>query len=125
MRLRRNRLKQYYLRPAETKRGREGDSYTEYGPASAFCVEIWPAGGKVQAELYGARLEYIFNCLVHGRYNIRMAGNGLPEYDFGEFVLREGDGVCLYVSAEEPPDYRIIAVRPYEILYMEVEKIAR
>ena len=36
----------------------------EYGPAAAFQAEEWPAGGKVQAEMYGQRLPNIRNLRI-------------------------------------------------------------
>lgn len=123
MRLKRNRLKQYHLRPAEAKKDNEGNSYIEYGPKQPITAEIWPAGGKLQAEMYGQKLSYIRNCRVDGEYKVQTDTKGRVSYALGDLVIREGDGICVYVPGEIGPDYKIIAIRPYRHLYMELETI--
>ena len=45
-------------------------------------------------------------------------------YDFGgSLVFREQDGICIFADEESDPDYRIIAIKPYRQLKMELEKI--
>ncbi len=123
MRLKRNRLKQYHHRPAMQKKDNEGNSYTEYGETKPITAEVWPAGGKLQAEMYGQRLSYIRNCHIDGAYKIQTDAKGKVSYLFGTLVIREGDGICLDVPGESDPDYKIIAIRPYRHLYMELEKL--
>lgn len=123
MRLKRNRLKQYHYRSAAQKKDNEGNSYTEYGEAKPITAEIWPAGGKLQAEMYGQKLSYIRNCRIDGEYTIETDEKGHVSYMSGTQTIREGDGICLDVSGESDPDYKIIAIRPYRHLYMELEKI--
>ena len=123
MRLKRNRLKQYHLRPAEAKKDNEGNSYIEYGEAKPVTAEIWPAGGKLQAEMYGQKLSYIRNCRIDGAYTIETDEKGRVSYLLGSQSFREGDGFCIYVAGESDPDYKIIIIRPYRHLYMELEKL--
>lgn len=123
MRLKRNRLKQYHHRKAISKKDNEGNSYIEYGEAKPIIAEVWPAGGKLQAELYGQRLSYIRNCRLDGTYQTQTSEKGKVSYDFDSFSIREGDGICLNVPGETDPDYKIIAIRPYRHLYMELEKM--
>ncbi len=123
MRLKRNRLKQYHHRPAEARKDNEGNSYAEYGPGHPITAEIWPAGGKLQAELYGPRLSYIRNCWLDGDYKTQTDEKGRVSYLLDTQLIREGDGICLYVPRESDPDYKIIAIRPYRHLYMELEKL--
>jgi len=84
---------------------------------------VWPAGGKLQAEIYGQRLNYICNCKVDGAYTIENDEDGTLRYKFNGFGLKEGDGICIYAGEDSKPDYKIIAIKPYKPLYMEVEKI--
>jgi hypothetical protein len=105
------------------KKDNEGNSYTEYGESKPITAEVWPAGGKLQAEMYGQRLSYIRNCHVDGEYKIQTDVKGKVSYLFGTQVIREGDGICLDVPGESDPDYKIIAIRPYNNLYMELEKL--
>lgn len=123
MRLKRNRLKQYHHRKAVPKKDNEGNFYIEYEKAKPFMAEVWPAGGKLQAELYGQRLSYIRNCRIDGSYKIQTSNNGKVSYIFDDLEVREGDGICLNVPGESDPDFKIIAIRPYRNLYMEMEKI--
>ena len=56
MRLKRNRLREFKHFQVVQKKDAEGGTYTEYAPPSCFRAEMWTAGGKVQAEMYGSRL---------------------------------------------------------------------
>lgn len=68
---------------------------------------IWPAGGRVQAEMYGERLAYIKNMEYGG-----------PE------TMTEGDGICVFTGPEAPPDYKIISIkREYDPKLMELERM--
>lgn len=124
MRLKRSRLNQYYHRAAAKKKDKEGSSYTEYEPAKAFCGEVWPASGKVQAEMYGERLSYIRNVRIDGKYVITTDRTGKEHYVFTDSLdITENDGMCLYASEGAEPDYRIISIRPYRFLKLEAEKL--
>lgn len=104
-----------------TKDG-EGVPITSYGQSKQISGEVWPASGKLQTQMYGERLSYIRNCKVEGKYTIRQEKNHVV-YDFEEFQLREGDGICVYTSIDQEPDYKIISIKPYNPLYMELEKL--
>lgn len=124
MRLKRSRLKQYYHKKRTTKKDSEGGTYNAYGSASAFLAEVWPASGKVQAEIYGERLKYIQNVRIEGVYTTQTDEKGLVHYILPSGVdIAESDGICLFVGAEDEPDYRIVAIRPYRFLKLEVEHI--
>ena len=123
MRLKRNRLKTYSHRSAISKKDNEGNSYVEYGLPSSFEAEVWPGGGKLQAEMYGQRLQYIRNCRISAEYEVIADEKGRVSYRIGSMMLQEGDGICLNVPGDHEPDYRIIAIRPYRYLTLEVERI--
>ena len=114
MRLRQSRLETYYHRKRMVKKDREGSTYEEYSAASSFSGESWPASGKVQAQQYGQRLGYIRNVKIDGGYAIKPDENGRLHY-----IL---DGICLFVSENTEPDYRIVAIKPYRFLTLEVER---
>lgn len=86
-------------------------------------AEVWPAGGKLQAELYGQRINDIRNCRMDGDYEIVTDDKGHVSYHMGDRSLREGDGICLYVSGDHEPDYRILSIRPCRFLTLEVERL--
>jgi len=73
--------------------------------------------------MYGQRLSYIRNCRLDGDYKTQTDEKGRVSYLLGTQLIREGDGICLYVPGESGPDYKIIAIRPYRHLYMELEKL--
>lgn len=119
-----NRLNQYYHRPAIPTKDNEGASYLEYGPASPFQAEMWAAGGKVQAEMYGQRLPNIRNLRIDGTYAEQSGEKRTLQYAIENGpVISPGDGVCLYVSGDSEPDYKIVAVYPYRFLTLEVERL--
>ncbi|MBU9724437.1 hypothetical protein [Diplocloster modestus] len=123
MKLKRNRLKTYYHKVKSTKKDKEGGTYEVYGAAVSFSGEMWPAAGKIQAEMYGDRLSYIRNVRINGKYVITTDRDGQVHYVYPSGLdIMESDGLCLYVSASEEPDYKIISAKPYSFLRLEAEK---
>ncbi len=123
MRIKRSRLNTFYLKKRISKKDKEGCSTEEWGEAVPFVGEQWPASGKVQAQQYGDRLNYILNLKLDGTYQIIQEKQG-ASFDFGDgLVFREQDGICIFADEESDPDYRIIAIKPYRQLKMELEKI--
>lgn len=105
---------------------KEGGEYVEYGAAVSFPGIAWPASGKVQAMQYGQRLPYIYNMNVIGEYECRFdteKGNTVYHFSETNMELSELDGICLFCGKEEGPDYKIISIKPYRPLMLEVEKI--
>lgn len=76
------------------------------------------------AEQYGQRLSYIRNMRLDGKYKIRTDEKGNPHYIFEDGTdLQELDGICLYTDQDHKPDYKIISIKPYRFLTLEVERI--
>lgn len=123
MRIRRSRLNKFYLKKRIPKKDKEGNSYEEWSEPVSFVGEQWPASGKVQVQQYGDRLNYILNLKLDGAYQVIPEKQG-ASFDFGNgLVFREQDGICIFTDGESDPDYRIIAIKPYRQLKMELEKI--
>lgn len=100
-------MKKYHLRKRATQKNSEGGSKVAYEPAVEIEATIWPAGGKVQAEMYGERLQYMKNM----------------EYG-GQEAMQEGDGICVFVGPDANPDYKIISIQPeYNPKRMELERL--
>lgn len=93
IRIRRSLLKPYNLRRRKLGRDKEGGSIVDYEAATPIEAAIWAASGKIQAEMYGERLNYIKNM----------------QYE-GVETMQEGDGICVNAGAEDPPDYKIITI---------------
>ncbi|MCB6571169.1 hypothetical protein LI142_16855 [Eubacterium limosum] len=124
MRLKRNRLRIYRHCRKTLKKDNEGNSYSDYGPAVAFKAELWPGGGKLQVEMYGARLPAIRNLRIDGKYSIVTNEKGVTVYAIPDGpTFTEGDGLCLYVLGDSEPDYKIIAIRPDRFLKLEAERL--
>ena len=99
--------KTYYLKRKEIIKDNEGGKYEGFEEnATEIQANISPATGKLQAEIYGQRLKYIRNML----------------YD-GSQELKEGEGLCVYVPKESNPDYRVISIKMYSHLVIELEKV--
>jgi len=98
--------KDYWLKKKITIEDNEGNVYADYSEPIEIKANIYPASGKLQAEIYGERLNYIFNML----------------YD-GPLKLKEGDGICVFVDKDSKPDYKIISIKPYSHQLIELEKI--
>lgn len=97
--------KTYYLKKKTIIEDNEGGKYPGYSETTEIKANISPANGKLQAEIYGERLNYILNMV----------------YD-GPLELVEGDGICVYVSKDSEPDYKIISIKRYSHLVIELEK---
>ena len=123
MRMRKSRVKIYYHKKRIIKKDLEGSTSEEYGTASSISGESWPASGKVQAQQYGQRLNYIRNMRINGRYRTQTDEKGNPHYVLEDGTdIQELDGICLYVGKDQEPDYKIISIKPYRFLTLEVEK---
>ena len=98
--------KTYYLRKKTIIEDNEGGKYPGYSESIEIQSNIGPASGKLQAEIYGERLNYILNMLYDG-----------PQ------TINEGDGICVYVFKDSNPDYKVISIKRYSHLFIELEKI--
>lgn len=104
--MRRSLMKKYQLRRRITAKDDEGGEYESWDAAAEVSATIWPASGRIQAEMYGERLTYILNMLYEGSEQ-----------------LSEGDGICVYVNADVDPDYKVISIKQTAPKQIELEKI--
>ena len=93
-RLRQSLKRVYRWRKATPSKDAEGNTYTAWGDPVEIDAIIRRASGKIAAAQYGERLQYI--CKM--------------QYDGAE-PIAEGDGICVYVSGDQDPDYRVTAVK--------------
>lgn len=100
--------KTYYLKRKTVIEDNEGGKYPGYSESIEIQANIYPASGKLQAEIYGERLNYILNML----------------YD-EDAEIAESDGICVYVSKDKEPDYKVISIKRYSHLFIELEKIQK
>lgn len=107
MRMRKSQMKKYHLKRKRTTKNSEGGTKVSYDAAVEIEATIWPAGGRIQAEMYGERLKYMKNMEYSG-----------PE------TMQEGDGICVFVGPELDPDYRIVSIKAeYSPKVMELEAL--
>ena len=122
MRMKQSRLRTLYLKNKSVSNDNEGVPIIAYGAPVTLSGEVWPATSKLQIETYGNRISAIMNCRIKGAYSIKRV-DGITVYDFGGYKIREDDGLCIYADSQDSPDYRIITIKPYNNLYMEIEKL--
>jgi hypothetical protein len=91
--MRRSLKKEFTLKRRQTGRNAEGGYVESWADPVTIQATTWQASGRAQAEMYGERLAYMRNM----------------EYEGAE-VIKENDGICVFVSADADPDYRVIAV---------------
>lgn len=112
--------KKYYISQYSTIEDEEGNVFDGWNDKKEFYATISPASGKVQAEIYGSRLQYINNMLINGKYTITLEDNKRV-YNFDTFSISEGDGI--YVYSNNKPDYKVISIKPFTHLQCEIEAI--
>lgn len=123
MRLRQTRLETLYVRSLTVTHTADGD-VTDWEEAAAFQCTSWPAGGRVQTEMYGNRVQDVLNVKVPGKYKVELdETTRQPIYRFQDFILKLNDGVCIYAASDATPDYRIVSIKPYKPLLLEVMRI--
>ncbi|AEE91204.1 conserved protein of unknown function [Tepidanaerobacter acetatoxydans Re1] len=108
MRLRQRDLKPYTVKKHGTFKDADGTKYTGYEKEGrAIKANIQPAGGKMLSEIYGLRLAYM-----------------LTMYCQKGTELSENDGVCVCVDESQDPDYKIVAIRPWNThIVADLEKV--
>jgi hypothetical protein len=122
--MKQSRLQTYHLRSREVKKDSEGGTNTEYAIAVKFSGEVWPADGRVQAEIYGEKLTYVRNVRIDGTYVITTDRSGIVHYVYSNGLdIVESDGMCLYVDATAEPDYKVLSIKPYQPLRLECIKL--
>lgn len=92
--MRKSQMREYQAYEPVTVRDSEGGLNVKYEPLKMICAEIWPATGRMQAEMYGLRLAYIKNMLTN--FNNEVA-----------------EGMALSIENPLTPDYKIISKKKY------------
>ena len=106
-------LKNYFVYEPVIEKDGEGVTTERWIKRESMLLEIWPASGKLQAEMYGERLNYILNMI-------------LPKNLDDDFRPTEKWGVNVYDQSINEPDYRIISMKEYNRHYLyELEKIIK
>lgn len=115
--------KTYYLKEKTIITDDEGGKYDGYSEPKEFKACIYPASSKLQAEVYGERLKSILNALCDASYSVEAKEKVVSYVTNTGVKFCEGAGVCVYVPQDAEPDYKIISIKPYSHLVMELEKL--
>ena len=118
MRRRRNRLEACQVYSRIVHIDNEGTPTESYQDPFEIEAETWPAGGKVQAQVYGEHLAYIRNCRIEGTYTTKLEDERLT-YVLAGGMLKENDKI----TTSRGESYRIVSIKPYKELYLEMEKL--
>lgn len=92
--MRKNQIREYQTYEPETVKDSEGGINIAYKPCKKIDAEIWPATGKIQAEMYGLRLAYIKNMMT----------------DLSSEIT---EGTALSIDDPLTPDYKVISKKKY------------
>ena len=122
MRMKASRIRTLSLRRRIVTKDSEGVPTVTWGPARDVKGEYWPAGGQLQVQTYGDRVNNMLNVRLRGSYTITREGNH-QVYAIDGVSFCEGDGLCIHTASTEAPDYRIISITPYDPIKLEVELI--
>lgn len=77
---------------------------------------VQPGGGKIMAEQYGERLKYIM--VMYCEYTPQ------SKQIFDQFNGQsKGYGACIYAPDDACPDYKVVAVRGWRHIVIELEKV--
>lgn len=99
MRLTAKNLKTVYLKKYTAVKDKYGYITKGWSAAEPVRMTIEPAGGAVNAQIYGESLNY----MLVGKYQ----GQEIKA------AQSENMGVCVYASKGSEPDYEITAVQEY------------
>lgn len=100
MRLRVRDNKTVYLKKRIVESDKEGNDLVYYSDDPVEIeMTVQAAGGKIMAAVYGEKLPYVKSC--------KYQGDELKENE------NELDGICLYVSQDKEPDYRIKVIQTF------------
>ena len=121
MRMKNSRLETKYIRNRILTQDEYGGSEESWGTAIAITCETWGEESSVDKGMSGQSLKGIHHLKIEGEYTIEQEGNH-QKYVFGNFNVRETDGVCLYVGATSDPDYEIVGITPYRPLLLTLAR---
>ncbi|ARN92887.1 hypothetical protein [Levilactobacillus brevis] len=99
MRLARQSRTTIYAKKMVTTKDDEGNVIKDWGDPIPMTVDVQPAGGQVNASIYGKELAYVKSIMYQGT-------------DIQE-GRDEDTGLFLYASTDAEPDYEIESISTY------------
>lgn len=117
-----------YLKKRIVRKADDGGKYAAYEEqAVELSATVYSGQGQMQEGMAGAIQQYQRKLLMDDAFTITVE-NKVETYHITDrsgnrFTLAAGDGICLYASPEQQPDYRIAAIFPVGHLKIALEKI--
>jgi hypothetical protein len=115
----------YFLKKRLVKKGSDGERYATYSDEyTEIKATVYSGSGQMVSGQAGYVQQYQKKLLIDEPYEITNE-NGIETYWFRDrtYNMAAGDGICIYVSQEQNPDYRIIGIYPVGHLKILLEKI--
>lgn len=81
---------------------------------------IYPLSGDINLQLYGDKLQKMYEGLVNNKYSITIV-NGKPKYMIGDDLLGEGDMISVF--NHDKPDFVIKSISAHSHLVLRLEMI--
>ena len=107
MRLRQRDLRACHIKNWKKLSEPDGTTYDGWDDGGTVQANVQPAGGRMLVEMYGANLKYMLVA-----YAVMIDG------------LSENDGLCVYVTDDKDPDYKVVAIRRWNTHYVvDLEKV--
>ena len=106
MRLMERDKRTVYLRRKSAEKDAYGEPVTVWGKPLAIRAACQPAGGALDAQIYGTRVKSMYTLFYDGTESIQ-----------------PGDGLCIHVPDDAHPDYRVSAVQAWDHLRIDAELI--
>lgn len=102
MRLRERAKQQIQLKKKSEKKDSEGNCFPVFLEPVSINAELWPAGNRLQIELYGQRITSIMNMICSN-----------------DEIIHVGDGITY-----DDVEYQVISKKKYtNHSYYEIEKL--
>lgn len=114
-----------YLKKKIVNKGADGEKYAGYSEEPVKIeATVYSKSGQLQEKQSGNVQLYQKKLLYDEPFTITNE-NGVETYWFKEktFSMAAGDGICVYSTADQKPDYKITAIYPVGHLKIVLEKI--
>ncbi|MBD5497453.1 MAG: hypothetical protein HDR11_06770 [Lachnospiraceae bacterium] len=117
-----------YLKKRVVRTADDGGKYAAYDEQTIeLSATVYSGQGQMQEGMAGAVQQYQRKLLMDEAFTITVENKvetyHITDRNGNEFSLAAGDGICLYASPEQQPDYRIAAIFPVGHLKIMLEKI--
>jgi hypothetical protein len=114
-----------FLKNKIVQKGEDGEKYAAYSTeAVSIRATVYSGSGMVTESQAGNVQQYQKKLLYDEPFEVTNE-DGVETYWFKgrSYRMAAGDGICIYSTAEQKPDYRIIGIYPVGHLKILLEKL--